>query len=216
MNSQNDNESSGQHVKAALIGGIFVLLAAVIGGFFLILNTMVDNGAISLGANNPIKAQATSTQSSSNVTDAGERYFETEGGFSYIAPSGWRIMEYPGLKYKISIGTPVDNFAPNFNVVDENFISSLESYVTANLETLKTILADLKVISQEDFKTDDGKNAIKVTVEDTQSERHLRQVFYFFAAGDTKFVITYTRLSTTSNESDILVDESMKTFRVEK
>jgi len=215
MNSQNDKEGSG-HVKAALIGGIFAVVAAIIGGFFLILNTMVDNGSITIGANNPSKTQPTSVQSSSNNNSTGERYFETEGGFSYIAPSGWRITEYPGLKYKIAIGTPADNFAPNFNVVEENFIGSLDSYATANLETLKTILADLEVISQENFKTDDSENALKVTVEDTQNERHLRQVFYFFANGDSKFVITYTRLATASDGTDALVDQSMKTFRFEK
>ena len=52
MNSQNDKEDSG-HVKAALIGGIFALLAACVGGFFLIINTMVNNGVIVFGASNP-------------------------------------------------------------------------------------------------------------------------------------------------------------------
>ena len=52
MNSQNDKEGSG-HVKAAMIGGIFALLAACIGGIFLILNTMINNGVIVFGMSNP-------------------------------------------------------------------------------------------------------------------------------------------------------------------
>lgn len=38
MNSQNDKEGSG-HVKAAIIGGVFALLAAIVGESFLIPNT---------------------------------------------------------------------------------------------------------------------------------------------------------------------------------
>lgn len=54
MNSQNGKEGSG-HVKAALIGGIFALLAACVGGIFLLLNTMVENGVIVVGISNPNK-----------------------------------------------------------------------------------------------------------------------------------------------------------------
>jgi hypothetical protein len=63
MNSQNDKEGSG-HVRAAVIGGIFALLAAIIGGFFLIINTMVNNGIIVFGMSNP-KAQPTAIVSQS-------------------------------------------------------------------------------------------------------------------------------------------------------
>jgi len=52
MNSNNDKEGSG-HVKAAIIGGIFVVIAACITGGFLLLNTMVENGVIVFGMSNP-------------------------------------------------------------------------------------------------------------------------------------------------------------------
>jgi len=62
MNSQNDKEGSG-HVKAAVIGGIFALLAACVGGAFLLLNTMVNNGVIVFGASNPsVPPTATASQ----------------------------------------------------------------------------------------------------------------------------------------------------------
>jgi len=49
MNLQNDKEGSG-HTKAAVIAGVFAIIAACITGLFLILNTMVDNGIIVLEA----------------------------------------------------------------------------------------------------------------------------------------------------------------------
>lgn len=60
--SEKDKETSG-HVKAAIIGGVFALLAAIIGGIFLILNTMVDKGTIGIV---PSTASTTSTVVSSN------------------------------------------------------------------------------------------------------------------------------------------------------
>jgi len=77
LNSQNDKEGSGRD-RAAIIGGVFTLLAACVGGVFLILNTMVDNGVIVFGASNPSNSnsQATTTpiplvtpQSSGTVND---------------------------------------------------------------------------------------------------------------------------------------------------
>lgn len=66
MTSQNDKDGS-PHVKAAFIGGVFVLLAACISGFFLVLNTMVNNGVIVFGASNP-RAEPTAEVSSPTNT----------------------------------------------------------------------------------------------------------------------------------------------------
>jgi len=44
---QQDNSSP--QIKAAVIGGIFAIIAACVGGIFLILNTLVDNGFVVIG-----------------------------------------------------------------------------------------------------------------------------------------------------------------------
>ena len=49
------------------------------------------------------------------------RHYEDVGEFSYVPPTGWTVTEFPGLKYKIVAGTPVEEFAPNVNFVDEPF-----------------------------------------------------------------------------------------------
>jgi hypothetical protein len=64
MNLQNDKEGSG-HVKAAIIGGVFALLAACVGGVFLLLNTMVNNGVIVFGASNPSNPNSPATATAS-------------------------------------------------------------------------------------------------------------------------------------------------------
>ncbi len=67
MNSQNDKEGSG-HVKAAVIGGLFAVLAACVGGIFLLLNTMVDNGVIVFGMSNPSVLETPTANESINIS----------------------------------------------------------------------------------------------------------------------------------------------------
>ncbi len=43
--------------------------------------------------------------------------------FSYAPPKGWKVMEFPGLKYKIARAEPVQGFAPNIVVTSEEYAS---------------------------------------------------------------------------------------------
>jgi hypothetical protein len=144
------------------------------------------------------------------------RHVESEGGFSYVPPSGWQMAELPGFKYKIARGTPTGDFAPNMNVVDEAFSGSLGDYVAASIAFIEGLFEDVRVVSQEDFFTDEGERGIKVVIEDTQHDVKLYQVFYVFDAGEKKIIVTYTRLADQGQEYDALVDQSMKTFRIEE
>lgn len=161
--------------------------------------------------------QPTETPQLTNTTSpqVSDRHYEPGGEFSYIPPQGWGLGEFPGLKYKIVYGPPLDNFAPNLNFVDEKFGGTLDKYVSSNLAAIQSLFKDVKVLSQEDFATEEGKRAIKVIVENTQNDTKLRHTFYFFDGGSRKFVVTYTRLPDKQQENDSLVDESVKTFRIE-
>jgi len=208
MNSQNKKEGSG-YSKAISFVGIFALIAVYVVGFLLVWNFIVDNEIISILT----KKQTIPQSTESRFTDGGLSYASP---ISYEPPSGWKIIEYPGLKYKIATGARTNDFAPNFNIIEETFIGTLDDYASANLESLRHMFTDFEIISQEKSETNAGDIYIKVVAEDTQDEKRLRQTAYFFAYSDTKFVITYTRLSNTGEENDILVEQSMKTFRVEK
>lgn len=84
MNSQTDKESAG-HVKAAIIGGIFAIIAACIAGGFLILNTMVENGVIIFGASNPSNPNLQTTMTASPNEDQPINPSITD--FPNVAPS---------------------------------------------------------------------------------------------------------------------------------
>lgn len=54
-----------------------------------------------------------------NAQQVERQDFGSGGVFSYVPPSGWKVQDFPGLKFKISRGEAVKGFAPNIVVVDE-------------------------------------------------------------------------------------------------
>jgi hypothetical protein len=142
--------------------------------------------------------------------------FGSGGVFSYVPPSGWKVADFPGLKFKISHGNPVNGIAPNIVVVDEAYNKSLDDYTKDNTATIQKMFHGVKILGQTDFATSDGSRAIKEIIErdDDLSKKRLRQVFYFYDAGDKKLVATCTGLAETASAQDLVCDASMKTFSV--
>jgi hypothetical protein len=140
--------------------------------------------------------------------------YEEAGGFSYDPPAGWEIVEFPGLKYRISHGQPESGFAPNINVVDEDYSGSLPAYVDANLLSMEEMFVGFEVLSRSDLTTEDGQAAIKLVTETEQQGRRLRQTFYFLGSGDTKYVVTCSALAESAAALDSLFDTSVATFRI--
>jgi hypothetical protein len=140
------------------------------------------------------------------------------GLFSYQAPPGWTVQESPVSKYKISLAAPVNGFAANINVVIENAPVSMNDYVTASLNGLKsaTALQDVKILSQEPFTTAAGLAGQKIVVTDTMNKIGVRQTFYFFDGGsDNKLVITASCAQPDGAADAVLFDAAMKTLTLE-
>lgn len=142
------------------------------------------------------------------------QHYEKAGAFSYDPPSGWQVVEFPGLKYRISHGPRENEFAPNINVVDEAFSGTLATYVDANLQNMEKVFVNLKVLSREDFKTQDNEAAVKVVTENEQQGRMLRQTFFFIGSGNRRYVVTCTALADGGDKFDTAFAESVKTFRM--
>ncbi|MBN1149346.1 MAG: SUMF1/EgtB/PvdO family nonheme iron enzyme [Anaerolineales bacterium] len=160
-----------------------------------------------LAEQNPLSITPTSTQESGRI-------YETDGSFSYAPPEGWEVKEVPDFDYQVAYGTQAGGFIPNlYFFVNKTHRGSLDEYVAESLGHSVTTLTDIKIISQEDFLTDEGERGVKVIMESTQRNTRLRQAEYFFDDGVNKFVATYTRLSDKGQNNDALVDQSMKTFR---
>jgi hypothetical protein len=145
---------------------------------------------------------------------AARSHYEREGRFSYDPPAGWNVVPFPGLKYRISHGAAEDGFAPNINVVVENYSGTLEAYVAGNMTTLQKVWPQMKVVQREPFQTDDGAPAVRLLTENEQQGRKLRQAFCFFGTGQRKYVATCTAMAKGGERFDPLFLKSMKTFRI--
>lgn len=140
------------------------------------------------------------------------RHYEEQGGFSYIPPEGWKVMEFPGLKYKISCGQRANEFAPNINVVDEAFGGALDDYVDASVTNMEKLFKNLRIVSREPFSPEGGLSSVKLITENEQFGRPLRQTFFFFDKGNKMYVVTCSALGEGGEELDDLFDAAMKTF----
>jgi hypothetical protein len=146
--------------------------------------------------------------------EAPRQHYDEAGAFSYDPPNGWQIIEFPGLKYRISRGPSEGEFAPNINVVDEAFTGTLAAYVDGNLKSMEKIFVKMKILAREDFKTQDNEAGQKLVTENEQQGRMLRQIFFFLGTGKRKYVITCTALADGGARLDPVFDKSMVTFRI--
>jgi hypothetical protein len=144
--------------------------------------------------------------------------FGGDGVFSFVPPEGFKVVEFPGLKYKIAIGQPAREFAPNMNIVSEDYDKSLKQYADDTVAVLKN--QGSNVIERTDFTTDDGAPGIKLVTENMQQvgkeQKKLRQIFFLFDGGAKKFVVTCSTLADDGAKLDGTFDTAMKTFRIIK
>ena len=147
--------------------------------------------------------------------DSPDRHYEPSGGFSYVPPSGWELVESSSIQYKVAREPEAGDFAGNINVVDEPFSGSLDAYVTTSVENMSAYFEGLRQISQDEFQPTEGPPGVRLVVENVQGGRILHQVFYFFGASERKFVFACTRLAGAGEEFDAICKESARTFRIE-
>lgn len=149
----------------------------------------------------------------------GERQaFGSNGVFSYVPPDGWKVWEFPGMKFKVCSAQPAKGFASNITVVDEASEKPLDDYVKDNAANMQGLFQSLKILGQNDFTTSDGARAIRMVTErdDDQTKKRLRQIFYFFDAGNKKLIATCSSLAEDGAALDKVFDAAMKTFAVTK
>ncbi len=158
--------------------------------------------------------------SEANSQEAQRPDFGGDGIFSYVPPQGWKVVEFPGLNYRVSHGAPANEFAPNINVMAEAYSGPLENYARAGAARMKAAGGGFELLKQTDFTTSDGLRGVKAVfeVDDrfSQTKRRLRQTQYLFNAGPTTLVVTCSTLADGGTDFDQVFDTAMKTFRVTK
>lgn len=144
------------------------------------------------------------------------RYTSPEGGFSLAIPEGWRLVEFPGLKYKVMAYPLTEQFAANLILTDEAFSGSLTAYVKASQQTLVRLIPGVKFQAPVDFVTASGLAGQRLVVESVQRDLKLHQRVYFLAGSERFFTLTCTRLAGTQYaDLDAVCDATAETFQLE-
>ncbi len=171
-------------IKAAIIGGVFVVIGACIGGIFLILNTFINNGFVFAGAGkqNPYSTTApVSTQSVSIPTKSSNN--ESDGNLTSCSAfqNGETRQISPGT---FVIGDITINGTPQYDVggTGEGTLAYFESESTVTAQwgagcyTGNKNLAD--EIIQGEFQHGCGSKCTSVRFVDVQSDGQ-QQVQYY-------------------------------------
>lgn len=170
---------------------------------------------VACGSVAPIPTETPAPTASPTPEASRERHYEPEGGFSYVPPAGWDLVDSPSMPYATAIGPGTDDFSANLTIMDEPFAGTLGEYVTLSLNNMREFFEGLEVVRQEQFRSVEGPPGVKIVTKNVQRGRALHQVFYLFNADATKFVITCTRLAVADEAVDVVCEESVRTFRLE-
>jgi hypothetical protein len=162
------------------------------------------------------------------ISSAGQgncaRHLETAGGLSFCPPEGWIELKKAEEKYSQFLGPAQEGFTANLNIKDEINTTPLTDLVAASVKQIilpgsaeKLGVTSVNLVNQSEFITASSQRGIKVTFRVELKGWIIRTVQYYFdAAGDKKFVLTFTSLEDQKAKLDPVCDDSAKTFRLEK
>jgi hypothetical protein len=143
------------------------------------------------------------------------RHYEPAGGYSFIPPAGWQMVELAGLKYRVAI-TEAAGFNATINFVDEVYDGTLNAYISANRAVLQQAYPDVAFGVQEEFFAAANIPAARLQATLTLDNRKLRQIYYFFDSGQRNYIATCSLLA--DGSQDFLIEacnQSLRTFRIE-
>ncbi len=143
------------------------------------------------------------------------RYYPPDNTFSLIPPEGWmkvdRGLDYPSLR-----GPLVGRFAINLAFYQDRSNLPVEMYAAAVQHGMKTMFADLSLVSEGFRTTFEGLDYFRWEYTYTRNGAALRQIMYIFGPGDWKLVITYSRPKDQGSEYDAAVDAAIRTVHYER
>jgi hypothetical protein len=148
-----------------------------------------------------------------------ERYYDRHGGFSFMLPNGWTVMQTPGSQYASCYAPTTKGFRPSMGVSDtadfrlEAFEGSLQEYVAITRERLRKSEEGTPV-EQIAYVTESGIEGVKLTYEMSHTAGRVRVWQFFFEGKDQqKVVVTCFALAENATDFEKVFDSMVRTFR---
>ena len=139
-------------------------------------------------------------------------YSAPDNLYSLIPPKGWEPKDV-GLNDPALLGPKAGGFTLNLTFARDTSAMGMDFYSAIAQDSIKAHLQNVTEISEDFLSTPDGLDYLRWEITDTQKGVLLRQIFYFYGAGDQMLIITYTRPDKQGAEYDAAVDQAMQTVR---
>ena len=152
------------------------------------------------------------------------RHIEMAGGLSFCPPEGWIEEKKAEEKYSRFFGPEQEGFTANLNIKDETSGIPLPDAVAGSIKQIllpasaeKMGVTSVSLVNQSEFITTSNLRGFKVEFRVELKGWIIRTVQYYFGAAlDKKFVLTFTSLESQKAKLDPICDDSVKTLRLEK
>ena len=127
-------------------------------------------------------------------------------------------------KYSHFFGPEQEGFTANLNIKDETNAAPLTDYVAEGIKRIllpasadKMGVTSVSLVNQSEFITSSSLRGFKVGFRTEWKSWVISSVQYYFeAAIDKKFVVTFTSVEAQRAKLDPICEYSLKTFRLEK
>lgn len=143
----------------------------------------------------------------------GETYTSSEGGYTHRIPQGWQSkpLSQPGVT--MIVAPKESGYASNMSTTIQEWDGTLRAYADGNIEGVKSMFPDSKVLSDAEFSTESKATAYKIRFQNKAKEVDLVQTMYIFEGQrGKKIIVTCTTSARQAPELENLFDECMKTF----
>jgi len=141
------------------------------------------------------------------------RFFEENGGFSFIPPKGWRVTEVSGLEYKIFFEQGKKDEEPNIGFATVNSNEPLDEFITLLIEYFNNALGEnFKLLQRDNFITLKNLEGERIIINIFLNGQYLRQYYYYFKEKDKIIQVICSVLEKNANTYDETFNKSMKTF----
>lgn len=146
----------------------------------------------------------------------GNRYFEINGGFSYIPPKGWIIQKADFSPYQVVYGERVAGFWTNISFVTEISSMSLEEYTQDYSQKMSSMFTAFAIEKEEIFKTKQGLSGKKIVSNAKNGDVQMRLVQYIFLDGNIKLNVTCSAHPNVKAKFDRYFDDMIKSLEFEQ
>jgi hypothetical protein len=146
-------------------------------------------------------------------------YSEISLGVTFCTPPDWEITD--SNPYPVTFGERKNGFTPNVNLRTSLFNGTLVEAVDSSIAGMKKAPNSGSEITKIAFNgksefTAGKLKGYKVSYNTTMRGVNLRSIQYFFKGeGNNIIFLTATMLLSSANELEEIIDDSIKTFKIE-